>query len=163
MNTQLLEAQQTRAVWETPSHAMLHERHQDGMLPVKAIQKSFFEDLECQMAVQEQEFNASLTMLRKNFIFKTGDAVTAFLKTHRTLIPILLEATTYLAHFFGADVPLALEIISDDGPPASINALALFHGNSIDARAALDLFDKAWWMANMRKASGRIVFDYDLV
>lgn len=163
MNTQLLEAQPTRVVWEAPSHAMLHERHQGGMLPAKAVQKSIFEDLERQMAIQEEEFSTSLTMLRKHFIFRSGDAVSAFLKAHRTLIPILFEATTYLAHFFGADVPLALEVISDDGPPVSINALALFHGNSIDARAALDLFDRAWWMANMRKASGRIVFDYDLV
>lgn len=163
MSTQLLETQPSRVVWEAHSHAMLHERHQGGMLPVKAIQSSVFEDLERQMAVQEEEFKASLTTLRKSFIFKSGDTVSAFLKTNRTLIPVLLEATTYLAYFFGEDVPLALEIMSDDGPPSSINALALFHGDSIDARAALDLFDKAWWMVNMRKASGKIVFDYDLV
>ena len=163
MNTQMLETQPTRAVWKPSSHVMLHERRQGGLLPVKPVQKSIFEDLERQMAVQEEEFNASLTMLRKSFIFKNEEAIGTFLRTHRTLIPILLEATIHMAHFFGADAPLALEIVSDDGPPTSINALALFHGDSADARAALNLFDGVWWMANMRKANGRIVFDYDLV
>lgn len=163
MNAQLLETQPIRNIWATPSHAMLHEGHQRGGPPTAAIQKSIFDDLEHQMAAQEEEFAASITMLRKRFIFKSGETVGAFLRTHRTLIPILLEATLHLAYFFGADVPLALEVMSDDGPPNSINALALFNGDSTNARVALDSFDEAWWIANMRKASGRIVFDYDLV
>lgn len=163
MNAQLLEVQPARDLWKRPSRVMLHEQHQGGFASVPAVQKSIFDDLERQMAAQQKEFEASMTMLRKLFIFRSGQSVASFLGTHRALIPILLEATTHLAHFFGADVPLALEILSDDESPNSINALALFHGSSTDAHAALDSFDQVWWMANMRRASGRIVFDYDLV
>jgi hypothetical protein len=53
--------------------------------------------------------------------------------------------------------------MSEDGPPTAIYALALWRGERKLARLALQRFDETWWLNNLKKAGGRIVFDYELV
>jgi hypothetical protein len=163
MNGQLIHDQTSENNWGPPVFAMLHERAQADSIPEIRQQRSIFEDLERQMAQQEAEFADSLAILKQNFIFTDIAAVEAFLKAHRMLIPILLAGMPSMKECFGEDTPLALEIMSDDGPPTAIYALALWRGERTDARAALTRFDELWWLANLRRTGGRIVFDYELV
>jgi hypothetical protein len=163
MNGQLVFDQTSGNNWGSPIRSMLHERVQTGAGKMSASQASIFEDLERQMAEQEAEFAATLGSLIKNFIFNNPEPITAFLRTHRALAPILLESVPYLAECFGSDASFALEIMSDEGPPTAIYALVLWRWDRAVARAALQRFDEHWWMNNLKKAAGRIVFDYELL
>jgi hypothetical protein len=128
-----------------------------------SYQDSVFGNLERQLAQQESEFADAIAKLRSDFIFSNTGSVQAFLSTHRALASILLEAVDYLKDCFGPDTPLMLEIASDDGPARAIYALALWKKDRAESRAALKKFDEIWWMNNLRKAGGRIVFDYELL
>jgi hypothetical protein len=163
MSGQLVNDQTSGNNWAAPVSAMLHERTQGDLIQALRQQRSIFEDLERQMERQEAEFADTIATLKRNFIFTDVPSVEAFLKTHRMLVPILLEGMPYLKECFGEDTPLALEIVSDDGPPTAIYALALWREERVDARAALTRFDELWWLANLKRTGGRIVFDYELV
>jgi hypothetical protein len=162
MNGQLVSNQLSGNDWGPPVRSMLHERVQTGAT-MSVDQASIFEDLERQMAEQEADFATTLSNLIKHFIFNNPEPITAFLKTHRALAPILLESAPYLAGCFGPDASFALEIMSDEGPPTAIYALVLWRGDRAAARTALQRFDEHWWMNNLKKAAGRIVFDYELL
>ena len=149
--------------WGPSSQRMLHEGTQEHSSPELRYESSVFEDLEKQMAEQEAEFSATLENLKRQFIFTNIAPIEAFLRTHRALVYVLLEGVPYLKDCFGTETPLALEIMSDEGPSRSIYALALWRGERKESRAALHRFDEIWWMNNLKKAGGRIVFDYELL
>jgi hypothetical protein len=150
--------------WAFPLPVMLHESIQNPPRnwPTPRNGGSFIKELERQM-VEQAEFAEAMKDLKKQFIFNDAAAIESFLQTHRMLVPILLESVPYLRRSFGREAPLALEIMADDGPPRAIYALVLWRDDRIDSRAALRDFDEAWWMNNLEKAGGGIVFDYELL
>jgi hypothetical protein len=150
--------------WVFPPPVMLHEGIQKPPTNWATPRNggSFIKELERQM-VEQAEFAEATKELKKQFIFNDATAIEFFLRTHRMLVPILLESVPYLRKSFGQETPLALEIMSDDGPPRAIYVLALWRGDRIDSRAALRDFDEAWWINNLEKAGGGIVFDYELL
>jgi hypothetical protein len=160
----LLDSNQTSDnTWSQPVHVMLHEHSQTGFSIDPLYQDSVFESLEQQMAQQESEFADAITKLKGEFIFTNAVPVQSFLQMHRGLASILLEAVAYLKDCFGPDTPLTLEIMSDESPVRVIYALALWKSDRAESRAALNRFDEIWWMNNLEKAGGRIVFDYELL
>jgi hypothetical protein len=163
MNGLLISNQTSGENWDQPVYVMLHERMQTGSSQPPISQDSIFENLENQMVQQESEFTDTLAKLRHEFIFSNVAPVQSFLTTHRALASILIEAVDYLKDCFGQDTPLALEIVSEEGPARAIYALALWKKDRAEARAALNRFDEIWWMRNLKKAGGRIVFDYELI
>jgi hypothetical protein len=163
MNGLLVPNQSTGDSWGNPAFSMLHERSQPGFSLDLVYQESDFENLERQMAQQEFEFADTLAKLRSEFIFTNAVPIQSFLKTHRVIASILLESVAYLKDCFGHDTPLALEIMSEDESTRSIYALALWKRDKAESRAALKKFDEIWWMSNLKKAGGRIVFDYELL
>jgi len=163
MSWPLLSDQTSGDRWSQPGDVMLHERTQPGVEIVPIDEDSVFESLEHQMAQQESEFADAVTRLRREFIFVNAAPVRSFLKAHRALASVLLEATAPLRECFGVDTPLALEIAFEDGPATAIYALAIWAGDASESRAALNRFDEIWWMDNLGKAGRRIVFDYELI
>ena len=160
----LLENDQTSGnVWGPQGDARVYYRQKPSPSYPGRVQLSELSDLENQMREYEAEFNRLLTDLSTFFIFTDPDAISSFLRTHRSVVSILLDGAPYLRKSFGDVVPLTLEVVSEDGPPAAINALAVWRGDSARARAALRTFDEAWWLKNLRGAGGRIVFDVELV
>jgi len=163
MNGMLVSNQTSGNDWGETAYAMLHELSQPGLSIDPSYQGSVFESLEREMAQQESEFVDTITKLRSKFIFTDSVSVQSFLRTHRALSSILLEAVSYLKDCFGPDTPLTLEIAFDEGPARAIYALALWKRDRAESRAALNRFDEIWWMDNLKKAGGRIVFDYELL
>jgi len=108
---------------------------------------------------QEQE----LTKLRIEYVFDETHRVEVFLKEHRALLEILLDAVIPLRGCFGKDVVLQLQVGWDEGAPKTIYGVVIWKNDLASARTALKKFDETWWLDNSKRASGRIVFDYELV
>jgi hypothetical protein len=156
--------QQTGAAWVIPPFQADPSDFQES--PAQeycARQRSTIDDLEKQMAEHDREFSAALEKLKNSFMFSNPADVGAFLRSHRALVSILQEALPYLKASFGGRTPLSLEVMSEDGPPRIVYALALWPDDPAQSRAALHDFDQKWWLNNSSKAGGRIVFDYQLV
>ena len=113
-----------------------------------------------QFAVEEEE---DLKRLRKEYVLVSGPSVEVFLRSHRSLIEILLDAAAQIRARFGADIVLQLRLSGEEGEvPNLVYGVIQWSGSLDTARAALDAFDESWWIENVRRASGRIVFDYEL-
>jgi hypothetical protein len=124
---------------------------------------SIFKDMEHQILFVDTEFQNSLDILKSRFIFNNAEAVEDFLRNHRGLASVLLEAAPHMKKAFGEETPLALEIMQEDGSPRVIYALARWRGGRAESRNALNSFDESWLMSNLKKSAGRIVFDYELI
>jgi hypothetical protein len=161
----LLDSQTSSNNWGLAAQSMLHECIQaDTQRRTNwSYDHSMFKDMERQILFGETEFQDTLDMLKSRFIFSNAEAVKDFLKTHRGLAAVLLEAAPYMAKAFGEKTPLALEIMPEDGLPHTIYALAMWRGECARSRNALNNFDESWLMRNLKKAAGRIVFDYELI
>jgi hypothetical protein len=72
-----------------------------------------------EMRASEAEFDDSIQSLREKYAFNHPEAVESFLKTHRRVAPLLIDAAPQFAAAFGHRAPLALEIMPDDEPPRS--------------------------------------------
>ena len=142
---------------------MLHENLQAQTSPNNAtdLLNELLVDLDSQMEDHDKEFDAALEALRGMYMFSNKDGVTAFLKSNRTVAPLLIEAFPYMSRTFPG-APLLLDLITEEGTPRTINALALWWGKREDARIALKSFDNSWWLDNIAKANGRIIFDYQI-
>ena len=160
----VLDEQTSGNQWDFRSRTMLHESlHPDfSPTPNAKVQLFVIDDWEQQMAAHDGDFAATLKTLQQFFIFTNPEDVENFLRSHRSLVPILLDAAPHFRQSF-AQAPLALDIMNDEGAPRTIYALALWRGNRADAKAALNTFDDQFWLDNLRKAAGRIVFDYELL
>lgn len=119
--------------------------------------------VEREMRAGDAEFDDSIRLLREKYAFHNPEAVESFIKAHRQVAPLLIEAAPQFAAAFGNRAPLALEIMPDDETPHSIYALAVWNRDGTEARAALHRFDQGWLASNLQAIDGRIVFDYELV
>jgi hypothetical protein len=151
--------------WAISSHPMLHE-----FMLVDAIRdidfsyaNSMFNDLDSQMRDGEPEFHSRVKLLRERYVFNNPEAVEYFLRTHRTVAPLLIEAAPQLARAFDNRALLALEVMAEDETPHSICALALWTHDVGAARAALRNFDKTWLADNLQAVNVGIIFDYEPV
>jgi hypothetical protein len=113
-----------------------------------------------QQSVGQQE--EDLKLLQKEYVFTEPKSVESFLKSHRYLMPILMEALPQLKRSFGSDVTFQLSVSPDENPPKTIYGVVAWKGSLGDARSALKSFDESWWLESIKKASGRVVFDYEL-
>jgi hypothetical protein len=144
-------------------NAMLHENLDAQISPNinDRLPEAILADLDHQMDEHDKEFNSSLETLRSIYMFSDHDVVQSYLKSNRTVVPVLIEAFPYMSRAFSGS-PLLLDVMTEDGTPRTINALALWWGKREDARTALRSFDDSWWLDNIGKANGRIVFDYQI-
>jgi hypothetical protein len=151
--------------WSNPPYPMLHELI--SVDPMRSIDFSYansmFEDVERQMRASEAEFCNSIKVLREKYVFNNPEAVDCFIRSHRVVAPLLIEAAPQFAAAFDNNALLALEIMPDDETPHSIYVLALWNRESAKARTALHSFDEGWLSRNFQATNGRIVFDYELI
>ncbi|HZY72179.1 MAG TPA: hypothetical protein VFE22_03620 [Edaphobacter sp.] len=161
----LLDAQTSSNNWGLLAQSMLHEHFQVDTSKRVAwtCDHSMFSDRDPQIPFDKTDFQDTLDTLKRRFIFGNTEAVEDFLKAHRGVVPVLLEAAPYMAKAFGEETPLTLEIMPEDGLPRTIYALAMWSGERTQSREALNSFDELWLIRNLKKAAGRIVFDYELI
>jgi hypothetical protein len=134
----VLDEQTSGNDWGANRSAMLHEGLQRASwaVPAPNVQQFEIDDLERQMSEQDDEFGKMLGILRHTFVFTNQSDVECFLRANRALPAILLEAGSYFCAAF-PDVPLALDIMTDEGAPHTIYALALWRGDRAKAKQAL--------------------------
>jgi hypothetical protein len=120
-----------------------------------------FADRETGQARSEQQ--QLLDRLQQGYIFGERSKIVSFLEDRPSLPQILLEALPHLAESFGPSTTLQLQLPVEEDVPVAIYAVALWRGTLEDARTALQHFDDSWWSNSSKRASGRIVFDYQLV
>jgi hypothetical protein len=109
--------------------------------------------------VSERELND----VRARYVFSEPAEVELFLKDHRTIPGLLLEAAAYLRNCFGPIVPLRLTVSLEEDGSRTLQALAVWNGPLNEAKNALARFDMDWWLDNCRRSSGRTIFDYELI
>lgn len=151
--------------WTNPVHVMPHEFiTADSTRDIEfSYANSMFQDLESRRRTDEVKFQENLGLLREKYVFKDPAAIEFFIRNHRMVVPLLIEASSHLAVAFHNRAPLALEIMPDEETPHSIYVLAVWNFDADDARAALRTFDESWLLGNLQFINGRIVFDYELV
>jgi hypothetical protein len=121
-----------------------------------------FQDFEEQFTQYITEQEEQLKKLQRNYVFDTAEGVRGFLRTHRSLSELLLEAVPVLKDCFGTDTITLLQVLRDEGVPGTIYGVVVWKDSLASARAALRKFDECWWVRTSKRASGRIVFDYQL-
>jgi hypothetical protein len=105
---------------------------------------------------------AQLSKIEKEYVIEDRSRLLTFLKNNITLSQLLLEAVPHLKTSFGQEVILQLRLSWEDDSSRTLYGVVPWLGTLTEARAALDLFDDAWWKENSHRAGGRIVFDYQL-
>jgi len=143
--------------------SMLHERLHEEAVPAssESEQQTVIHEYERQMLDHEQAFEELLRKIRQSFILADPAEVESFLRMNRSVAPMLVEAAPHFLEYF-KDSPLVLDVMAEEGAPRTINVLAFWRGEREEARRALTDFDENWWIDNLQKASGKIVFDYEL-
>jgi len=104
-----------------------------------------------------------IDLLQKEYIFEDRSKVTSFLEDRPSLPQVLLEAVTHLKESFGTHAIFQLQLPLEEDLPVAIYAVALWKESLQEARTALQHFDDSWWRESSKRASGRIVFDYQLI
>jgi len=119
--------------------------------------------LELQMTQYSAEFERDMERLRRDFVLLNQPQVEHFLRDHRSLIEVLLDAVAALRRCFGQDAVLQIRMGgTEDEAPITLCCVVQWKGSADLAKTALDAFDEIWWMTNVKRASGRIVIDYEL-
>lgn len=158
----ILDDQTSGNDWTSRSR-MLHERIVQSLSPDPSphIQQDVFESLEQQMNEAETELQRMVEKLSKTFVFTNREDVKTFLRSHRGIPSILIEAAPHFQKAF-TNVPLALDVATEEGAPRTIYVLAQWRDERTRAKQALRNFDEQWWLSNLSKAGGKVVFDYEL-
>ena len=110
------------------------------------------------VAGREDDF----ALLRKEYVIDDANAVQLFIRNYPPIVGILLEAVPHLKSCFGPHGTLHLVVLPDTVPPRTIYGVVTWNDSFESARAALKAFDESWWLDSSTRASGRIVFDYEL-
>jgi hypothetical protein len=163
MNGLLDYSQPTGSDWGSPITPALYDPFQEGahQRPVRQ-QLANLIALEEQMARFEAEHALLVTEVRRYYVMPDELSVRDFLRNHRRIPPLLLEALPHLRRFF-ANTIFTLRATSDENGWQMLYVGALWPGEPRDALAALNQFDDAWWIANSYPAGTSLTFTYKLV
>lgn len=149
--------------WSSFNQPNWHAESRSARSVISGEQSPIFPNLERQMSEFEVNHQNLLAEVRKHYVFHQDISVNAFLSSHRTIPPLLLQAIPRLKDFFGEDTVFALRAPIDESGAQTLYVVARWPGIVRKARMALDEFDEAWWIPNSRQASGDLVFTYELV
>lgn len=100
----------------------------------------------------------ALQSLEQIYTFRRPEEVSQFLDTHPFLVPLLVEAHSKIAQYFGPSPDVVLEVVTD---PEAIDyrQLVAFIRTDLDpmeALASLDRFDKSWWLEASHRSRGKL-------
>jgi hypothetical protein len=157
MNTYYME-QSPNIKWEKPlqrDYCYVAQEHPSEV--VLASRKMLHEYRQAEEAGEQDR-----KTLWENYVFEDRIQVESFLRDHRAIVGLLIEAAPQVKRYFGADIPVRLGVSFEEDGSRTLQALAVWKGAIKDAKAALEAFDMAWWLQNSRRGSGDIVLDYEL-
>jgi hypothetical protein len=121
-----------------------------------------FPYLEDQMLNFEVQFAASITDVQRHYVMPADSSVIDFLRSHRRIPQLLIEALKPLRQFFDDSI-LALRATSDENGWEMLYVNILWPGEPHCALEALDKFDDSWWLANSYPAGLNLTFTYKLL
>jgi hypothetical protein len=130
--------------------------------PGSTIQLSQLADLRSQITRSEEEKTEFAGKLGNLYVIHDEPSVLNYLRTHRRIPQLLVEAIAQLRLYFG-NPPISLSTKTDENGWEMLYAAVQWSGAPKRALAALDRFDDAWWLANSDPASTDLTFTYELV
>jgi hypothetical protein len=168
----LLDSQVSGNDWALRGQELWRQNYQDNAAPApisddRIHAHQFAQHVQRQLEEQMAQFaanhEAAMADLQRSYVFVNEPVVREFFISHRTAPHILLEAVPHLQRYFKNATIFNLRATVDEYGAQTLYAVALWPGSVQDARAALDLFDDNWWIANSRQAAGDLTFTYELV
>ena len=147
---------------DTGARAYNPWRGQKLVLPGRFQHHSPFEELEKSFSEVTEKQQSALSEIRKSFVFRDEEAVTSFLRDHRTISQLLLEALSVLKTFFGVETVFELKVLTEEDGSREMYAMAEWPGPAREAMRALDNFIGNWWIERSGTAGGRLNFTYEL-
>jgi hypothetical protein len=134
--------------------------HKDGTNPrANGVLASY--ELQMMQYVKDQE--AKFQELRREYILLHDlNNLESYLRDHSALVDVLLDAVPHLKACFGDNLILQIRLADDEETSKTVCATILWRKDPASARAALNSFDESWWIDNVKRASGKVVFDYEL-
>lgn len=108
---------------------------------------------------------AELQQLQEFYIFREPALIRQFLRTHEPLIEVLFEAWPHLHQYFGPDLQVALEVVSDPEVENwdELFAYILTPFSSDEALARLNRFDQDWFLDQLSQVDGKLNFDVEFI
>jgi len=106
-----------------------------------------------------------LRLVEQRYTFRRRTEVIGFIKAYPFLIPLLLEAYSKIAKYFGSFPDVVLEVVSD---PEAANHRELFilvrtNLTPSEALIRLERFDQEWWLDASEKAKCMLNVDVEYV
>jgi hypothetical protein len=162
--TGLLENRQTSwNNWETSGTARMYHRQKPAPEPPSGrVQLSDLADLDSQVLRFEAQHDQLMGEIRRLYVMADERSVADYLRSHRRVPQLLVDAVPSLRRFF-ENAPISLLAKSDENGWDMLYATVQWPGEPQDALAALDRFDDAWWLANSYPAGTTLTFTYKLV
>lgn len=100
-----------------------------------------------------------IQLLDQLYILREPAEVIRFIKEHPFLAPLLLEAHSQIAKFFGPYPHVYLEIVADPEAAAGASQLVAFVSTPLSPDEALDILarlDESWWLEALQRAEGKL-------
>lgn len=104
-----------------------------------------------------------ITRVKRSYVLVDESSVTDYLRSHRNLPPVLLEAVPAIERCFGSEAVTQLRVSVDSLGDQFLYAVVIWPGAAIEVRAALERFDNEWWLDHSELTSGYLTFTYELV
>jgi hypothetical protein len=163
MNGLLVKDQTSGNEWGSPPSARVYYRAQSVPEEQKQrMQLAEFADLEAQMNHFEEQHEKLIAEIRREYVIPSDASVLDFLRRHRQIAQVLVEALPHLRRFF-ANTVFSLRTKADESGWQMLYVSAIWPEEPGAALAALDRFDDAWWIANSYPSGNSITFTYKLV
>jgi hypothetical protein len=110
-----------------------------------------------------QDLDAAIAGLQQHYLFRPLPDVVGYLRCYPRLIPVLNEAATLFARYFGPDAALVLELLVDPESEIEFRSLYAIVLTSLDVAEADVRFDRLleeWWLDRAPHGPGILVIDW---
>jgi hypothetical protein len=118
------------------------------------------------ISAHREQREDDLQQVADRFYLRSKEAVCEFLRHHRFLLNVLLEARTRIDEQFKPNDRPVLELFTDpedDNSHAKLFALILTALPSKDASARLDRLDQDWWLRQSQEVKRAMNIDIEYV
>jgi hypothetical protein len=157
------DVQMSGNIWTPQTNLRAYPGDQEPLRPAPEVASGLLDYLEEQMVTFEASHRRSLADVKQHYVLPSDTSVIEFLKSHRTLPALLLEAAPKLKKFFGDRTVFLLTLMADEEGSETLYGVALWPGALADAIAALAQFDEDWWLPRANQGMGYLSFTYELV
>jgi hypothetical protein len=112
------------------------------------------------LAAVSTDSTADLDHLARHYEFRGGNEVASFIRANPEVVAPLLDALDVAPRYFGADTPLALEVVRDPEARDNTELFAFIQSAASvdDALAQLRRFEDDWWAEALYRANLKLMF-----